>query len=92
MQLDTLNAVVDIARQEILNRYQPSEEDIYLKTLAAAHVEEEEYFSHRIHKDIDGIIRDLRDEHTADASTAPETTVAEEINSADRQHNIITDR
>lgn len=79
MQIDTLNAVVDIARQEILNRYQPSEEDVYLKTLAAAHVEEEEYFSHRIHKDIDGIIHDLRDEHTADASTAPETTVAEDI-------------
>ena len=46
MQIDTLNAMVDVARQEILNKYQPSEEDIYLKTLAAAHVDEEEYFSH----------------------------------------------
>ena len=77
MQIDNLNAIVDIARQDILNRYQPAEEDIYLKTLAAAHIEEDEYFSHRIHKDIDGIVRDLREEHTSDASTAPEETAAE---------------
>ena len=44
MQIDTLNATVDVARQEILNKYQPAEDDIYLKTLAAAHVEEDEYF------------------------------------------------
>ena len=79
MQIDTLNATVDVARQEILNKYQPAEDDIYLKTLAAAHVEEDEYFSHRIHKDIDGIIRDLRENHKTDPSTAPETTVAEDI-------------
>ena len=79
IQIDTLNATVDVARQEILNRYQPSEEDIYLKTLAAAHIEEDEYFSHRIHKDIDGIIRDLREKHAADASTAPETSLAAEL-------------
>ena len=79
MQIDNLNTVVDIARQEILNKYQHAEEDIYLKTLAAAHVEEDEYFSHRIHNDIDGIIHDIRDVHTGDASTAPKTSVAEEI-------------
>lgn len=79
MQIDTLNATVDVVRQEILNKYQPAEDDIYLKTLAAAHVEEDEYFSHRIHKDIDGIIRDLRENHKTDPSTAPETTVAEDI-------------
>ena len=70
MQIDTLNATVDVARQEILNKYQPDEDDIYLKTLSAAHVEEDEYFSHRIHKDIDGIIHDLREAHTTDISTA----------------------
>lgn len=79
MQIDNLNASVDIARQQILNKYQPIEEDIYLKTLAAAHVEEDEYFSHRIHNDIDGIIRDIRNNHTEDASTASETTAADEI-------------
>lgn len=78
-QIDTLNATVDVARQEILNRYQPSEEDIYLKTLAAAHVEEDEYFSHRIHHDIDSIIRDLRESHKSDASTGQESSVAEDI-------------
>ncbi len=79
MQIDTLNATVDVARQEILNKYQQDEDDIYLKTLSAAHVEEDEYFSHRIHSDIDGIIRDLREAHTTDLSSAPETTVAEDI-------------
>ncbi len=78
-QIDTLNATVDVARQEILNRYQPAEEDIYLKTLAAAHVEEDEYFSHRIHHDIDNIIRDLREAHKSDTSTGQESTVAEDI-------------
>lgn len=79
MQVETLNAIVDVARQEILNKYQPAEEDIYLQTLAAAHVDEDEYFSHRIHKDIDIIIKDIRADHRKDVITAAETTVAEEI-------------
>lgn len=79
MQIDNLNAIVDVARQEILSRYQPAEEDIYLKTLAAAHVEEDEYFSHRIHKDLDTILFNIRDAHIKDAITAPETSVAEDL-------------
>lgn len=79
MQIKNLNATVDLVRQEILNKYHPAKDDIYLKTLSSAHVDEDEYFSHRIHKDIDSIIHDLRKSHSSDAATAPETDVADNI-------------
>ena len=72
-----LNEIWRLQRLSLLN--QPAEEDIYLQTLAAAHVDEDEYFSHRVHADIDTIIKDLRADHMKDAATAPEATAAEEI-------------
>lgn len=42
-------------------------------------MEEDEYFSHRIHHDIDKIIRDLRESHKSDVSTGQESTMAEDI-------------
>ncbi len=79
MQIDTLNATVDVARQEILKKYQPEEEDLYLKTLSAGHIEEDEFFAHRISMDLQTIMKDIRTAHKKDAATAPETTLAEDL-------------
>ena len=45
MQVQSLNAYVDMVRQEIIDRYQPGEDDSYLRVLRAAHLDEDECFS-----------------------------------------------
>ena len=79
MQISNLNAIVDIARSEILSKCKPGVNDLYVRTLDVAHIHEDEYFSRMIHDDIDAIIRDIRKNHEKDIDTAPETTIVEEL-------------
>lgn len=79
MQISNLNAIVDVARSEVLLKYSPEVDDLYLRTLDAAHIHESEYFFHMIHDDIDAIMQDIRRNHVKDSSTASEATVAEEL-------------
>ena len=46
MQIQNLNALVDTVRHEIIERYRPGEDDPHLKVLQAAHISDDEYFSH----------------------------------------------
>lgn len=78
-QIDALNAWVSIARAEILARQQPDEEDIYLRTLEAAHIQEDKYFTHAVHEDMDAIIADIREAHKKDVTTADDGTVAAKL-------------
>ena len=78
-QIHNLNAWVDVARAEIMEKYQPGEHDKTACLLKAAHVQEGEYFSKRVHDDIDGIIEDLRQAHVGRSDSAPKTSVLEEI-------------
>ena len=92
MQIQNLNALVDTVRHEIIERYRPGEDDPHLKVLQAAHISDDEYFSHmvlddlnRIIRDIreahkkDSDIRDIREAHKKDSESAPQTTVADEL-------------
>lgn len=79
MQIQNLNTWVDVARAETIKKYQPGEQDKDMYLLKAAHVNEGEYFSHRIYEDMNGIIRDIREAHKSDSTSAPENTVAEEF-------------
>lgn len=74
-----LNALVDTIRHEIIERYRPGEDDPHLKTLQAAHVDDNDYFSHIALDDISAIIRDIREAHKNDSESAPLTTVADEL-------------
>ena len=74
-----LNALVDTRRHEIIERYRPGEDDPHLKTLQAAHVDDNDYFSHIALDDISAIIRDIREAHKNDSESAPLTTVADEL-------------
>ena len=78
-QIHNLNAWVDVARAEIMEKYQPGEHDKTTYLLQAAHVQEGEYFSKRVHDDIDGIMEDLRQAHVGRSDSAPATTVAEKL-------------
>ncbi len=57
MQIQNLNSYLVTVRNEIINKYQPEESDHYLKTLEAAQIDENKYFSHIVHDDIDVILK-----------------------------------
>ena len=46
-QINDLNALVSIARAIILAERASDEKDAYLRTLEAAYIEEDKYFTHR---------------------------------------------
>ena len=49
-----------------------------MKVLQAAHISDDEYFSHMVLDDLNLIIRDIREAHKKDSESAPQTTVADE--------------
>ena len=67
------------AFHEIIERYRPGEDDPHLKVLQAAHISDDEYFSHMVLDDLNLIIRDIRETHKKDSESAPQTTVADEL-------------
>lgn len=79
MQIQNLNAWVDVARAEIVEKYQPGENDRTTYLLQAAHVDEGEYFTSRVHRDIDAIMEDMRETHRGRSNSAPESSTAEEL-------------
>ncbi len=79
MQIQNLNAWVDVARAEIVEKYQPGENDGTAYLLQAAHVDEGEYFASRVHRDIDAIIADMREAHRGRSDSAPESSAADEL-------------
>lgn len=79
MQIQNLNTWVDVARAEIMEKYQPDGHDKTTYLLQSAHVDEGDYFSSRVHKDIDAIMDDLRKAHKGRSDSAPVNTVAEEL-------------
>ena len=60
-------------------KHNPGENDLYVRTLELAQVREEDYFSHVIHKDIDGIMQDIREAHRKDTTTADAASPVAEI-------------
>lgn len=78
-QIQNLNAWVDVARAEIMEKYQPGEHDKTAGVLQAAHVREGDYFSSRVHHDIDAIMEDIREAHRGRSDSAPENTIVDEL-------------
>ena len=76
MQIQNLNTLVDTVRHEIIERYRPGEDDPHLKVLQAAHISDDEYFSHMVLDDLSLIIRDIREAHKKDSESTPQTAVA----------------
>ena len=79
MQIQNLNAWVDVARAEIVEKYQPEDNDRTAYLLQASHVDEGEYFTSRVHRDIDVIMKDMREAHRGQSDSAPESSAVEEL-------------
>ncbi|MBQ8230411.1 MAG: helix-turn-helix transcriptional regulator [Lachnospiraceae bacterium] len=78
MRINDMNTVLNATRQQVIEKYNPGENDLYVRTLELAQISEDDYFSHVVHQDIDGIMRDIRDAHRKDALTADAETPAME--------------
>ena len=78
MRINDMNTVLNATRQQVIEKYNPGENDLYVRTLELAQISEDDYFGHVVHQDIDGIMRDIRDVHRKDALTADAETPAME--------------
>lgn len=70
MRIKDMNTVLEATRQMVLMKHGEEADDLYLHTLKAAQIQEEEYFGHLVADDLSDILRDVREEHRTDALTA----------------------
>ena len=76
MRINDMNAVLEAVRQMVLAKREDSTNDLYLRTLELAQVPEEEYFGHVVADDLTKILRDIREAHKTDSTTADEPSAA----------------
>ena len=79
MRIHDMNAILEANRKQIMEKHNPGENDLYVRTLELAQVREEDYFAHVVHKDIDGIMQDIRGAHRKDTTTADTASPVAEI-------------
>lgn len=79
MQVQNLNAYINLARDAIEKKYRPGEHDRHIRILNAAHINEDEYFRHVVHDDMHGIIQSIKESHKSDSTSAPETGFVREL-------------
>ena len=79
MRINDMNAILEANRKQIMEKYNTGENDLYVRTLELAQVSEENYFAHVVHRDIDGIMQDIRKSHKTDSTTADTESPVKEI-------------
>ena len=94
MRVDQMNLILEATRQTILGKYAPGENDLYVRTLELGQVQESDFFSHILHDDLDSILRDIREAHRKDRTTADPQPTLEDIKEKfqqDIQHGSATE-
>ncbi len=72
MQIHNLNAWVEAVRAKVLEEYQPGEQDMDALLSDAVLLRERDYFTSRVHEDIDAIMEDIRGAHRGRNESGPE--------------------
>ena len=80
MRIRDLNAMLESARKEVIEKFHPDNNDGTLRFLETGQIDEGKYFADIIHDDLDTILKDLREHHRSDALTADEYTVIDKFN------------
>lgn len=70
MRVNQMNLILEATRQTILKEHAPGENDLYMRTLELGQVQENDFYSHILHDDLDSIVRDIREAHLKDKTTA----------------------
>lgn len=79
MRVEQMNLVLEATRQEVIRNHAPGENDLYLRTLELGQVQESDFYSHVLHDDLDSIVRDIRDAHVTDRTTADPQPTLEDV-------------
>ena len=86
MRVHDMNVVLAEARKTVMDKHNPGENDLYMRTMELAQIDEDVYFSRVVHDDLDKIIADIRGAHIKDATTAdavnPSDTARQELEAA----------
>ena len=61
MRVNQMNLILEATRQTILKEHAPGENDLYMRTLELGQVQENDFYSHILHDDLDSIVRDIRE-------------------------------
>ena len=76
MRVKSMNNMLDATRQKVIARYNPDENDLHLRTMELAmQLDEETFFGHVMHEDLDVIVHDIREAHKTDSMTADEGSI-----------------
>ena len=78
MQIRNMNTMIEQTRLRLQNNGVP-DSDHYMKTLAAASINEDNYFNNLLGNDIVKIAKDLRDAHGKDTDTSDQITPVEDM-------------
>lgn len=79
MRVNDMNTLLETTRQQVLWQSNTDENDLYVRTLELTQVDEDGYFAHVVHKDMDMILWDIRDAHRTDSTTADVDSPVAEI-------------
>ena len=72
MRVHDMNIVLAEAQKTVMEKHNPDENDLHMRTLELAQIDKDEYFSRVVYDDLDKIIADIREAHRKDSTTADE--------------------
>ena len=78
MRINDNNLMLQADRKVVMERMGLDENDLNMRILELAQINKHDYFAHTIFEDLRPIIRDIRDAHKNDVTTADITSPAEE--------------
>lgn len=79
MRVEQMNLILEATRQAVISRHAPGENDLYMRTLELGQIQESDFFSHVLHDDLDSIVRDIREAHLKDKTTADPQPTLEDV-------------
>ena len=82
MRIKDLNTALEVTRAQLQAKCGDDETALDLRTIESAIIDEDEYFSYTVHNNIDRIIRDIREAHKDDATTADDPSGAAMVKAA----------
>ena len=82
MRIKDLNTALEVTRAQLQAKRDGDENALDLRTIESAIIDEDEYFSYTVHNDIDRIIRDIREAHKDDSTTADDPSGAAMVKAA----------
>ena len=65
-----MNVMMEATRQELEEKYHPDADDLTMRTLKAAQINEDEYFGRVLYDELAGILKEIKAAHRTDKTTS----------------------